>query len=284
MTGDLSRKDRADNFERDIASLVNAVAAAATELQASAGSMTQTAELTAREALAAGRAVESVAGNVESVASATEQLSSSIAEITGQVGQSTDIAEGAVREAKQANEIMDSLTAAALKIGDVVKLINQIARQTNMLALNATIEAARAGEAGRGFAVVASEVKNLANQTAHATGEISRQIDAVQEATRRAVGAIDGIGGTIGRMREISMAIAAAMEEQDAATREIARNVADASANTSGVTANVTQVTVAAEESGHTAHDLLNASSELSRQAETLSTRVGEFLADIRNG
>ncbi|MCA1972947.1 MAG: methyl-accepting chemotaxis protein, partial [Caenispirillum sp.] len=158
-----------------------------------------------------------------------------------------------------------------------------IASQTNLLALNATIEAARAGDAGKGFAVVAGEVKNLANQTARATEDIGRQITEVQNATKSAVGAIQGITGTIGRINEIASAIAAAVEQQGAATQEIARNVQQASSGTSEVTSNISTVTEAATETGHAAGEVLTAARELSNQSERLKAQVDGFLHDIRS-
>jgi len=177
---------------------------------------------------------------------------------------------------------VQGLSAAAQKIGDVVKLISDIASQTNLLALNATIEAARAGEAGKGFAVVASEVKGLANQTAKATEEISAQVAAMQGATSEAVTAIQGIGGTIGTINEIATTIAAAVEEQGAATQEIARNVQGAAEGTHQVSANIVGVNQAAAETGAAADQVLTSAEELGRQAETLRADIDSFLAEIR--
>ena len=222
----------ADSFEKDVNSVLGVVSAAARELQNTANSMAATADETLRQSSAVAGAAEQASQNVQTVAAATEELTASIHEISRQVTTSTQICTDAVEEANRTNVMVQGLAEAAGKIGEVVKLINDIASQTNLLALNATIEAARAGEAGKGFAVVAGEVKNLANQTARATDEISAQINAVQTATRDAVGAIQGIGPTIGRISEIAGAIAAAVEEQGAATQEIARNVQEAAQGT----------------------------------------------------
>ena len=170
-----------------------------------------------------------------SVASAAEELSSSVVEISRQVQQSARMAGDAVSQARDTSFRVNELSKAASRIGDVVDLINTIAGQTNLLALNATIEAARAGEAGRGFAVVASEVKALAEQTAKATGEISQQIGGIQSATQDSVTAITEISDSIEKLSEISSAIAAAVEEQGAATQEIARNVQQAAQGTTKV-------------------------------------------------
>ena len=272
----------ANIFENEVHSMVEIVASAATELQSTSQSMAQTAEATSKQATMVAQAAEEAASNVQTVASAAEQLHASISEISRQVSESTRISSEAVEKARRTNELVNGLAAAADKIGQVVKLINDIASQTNLLALNATIEAARAGDAGKGFAVVANEVKNLASQTARATEEISSQISGVQSATRDAVEAIEGIGGTIGLINEIASAIAAAVEEQGAATREIARNVQEASTGTTDVTSNIHSVTEASNETGHAAHEVLTASRELSTQSERLKLKVDDFLTDIR--
>jgi methyl-accepting chemotaxis protein len=198
------------------------------------------------------------------------------------VTQSTEIAGQAVAEANRTNITVQGLSAAAQKIGDVVKLISDIASQTNLLALNATIEAARAGEAGRGFAVVANEVKSLASQTAKATDEISAQVGAMQDATAEAVQAIGGIGRTIGAINEITSAISAAVEQQGAATQEIARNVQQAAQGTGQVSNNISTVNRAADKTGSAASKVLSSAEQLSGQAATLRADVDRFLANIR--
>jgi methyl-accepting chemotaxis protein len=198
------------------------------------------------------------------------------------VGESSRRANDAANQARATGATVDGLSQAAQKIGDVVRLITEIASQTNLLALNATIEAARAGESGKGFAVVASEVKSLATQTAKATEEIARQIDAVQSATGEAVTAIHGIEKSIDQVNEISASIAAAMEEQGAATREISRNVQQASAGTQDVSKNIASVTQASGEVGTAATQLESAATALTRQADTLGAEVDRFIAKIR--
>ncbi len=274
----------ADDFDASVGGVVNSVSSAATQMQSSAQTMTDTAAQTTSQSSAASTAAEEASSNVQTVASAAEELSSSISEISRQVAQSTQIAGEAVAEVDGANEKVQGLAQAAQKIGEVVALITDIADQTNLLALNATIEAARAGEAGKGFAVVASEVKNLANQTAKATEEISNQIGGIQDATHDAVAAIGSIGGTIGRMSEIASTIAAAVEEQGAATQEIARNVEQASSGTTEVSANIANVSQGAEQTGQSASEMLAAAGELSRQSEALRGEVDNFLAQIRTG
>jgi methyl-accepting chemotaxis protein len=270
------------DFDSDVSLVVKTVASATTEMQATASSMTATAEETSRQATAVAAAAEQASTNVQTVASASEELSSSITEISRQVSESARIAAQAVQEADHTNTTVQGLADAAQKIGDVVKLINDIAGQTNLLALNATIEAARAGDAGKGFAVVASEVKSLANQTAKATEDIATQINAIQSATQNAVGAIQGIGKTIGAISQIATTIASAVEEQGAATQEIARNVQQAASGTTEVTSNISGVNQAAAETGTAATQVLASASELSQQSETLRGQVEKFLAAVK--
>ncbi len=274
----------ADDFDAAVGGVVNAVAAAATEMHSTAGSMTGIANTTTSQSMTAAAATEQAAANVQTVASASEELAASIREISSQVANASQIAQGAVNEAQATDRIVQGLSAAADRIGAVVALITNIASQTNLLALNATIEAARAGEAGKGFAVVASEVKSLANQTTKATEEISQQVSEVQQATQQAVDAIRSIGGTIGRIDEINGSIASAVEEQGAATQEIARNVEQAAAGTQEASSSVAGVNRSAGEAGHAASQVLNASGELSTLAEKLRSEVDRFLGQVRAG
>ena len=274
--------DLADRFEASVGGVVGAVTSAATELQATAQSLSATAEETSQQSNAVAAAAEQMTQNVQTVASATEELSSSIREIGNQVSESTRIVGTAVTQAEDTNAKVKTLAEAAQKIGDVVTLINEIAAQTNLLALNATIEAARAGEAGKGFAVVASEVKNLATQTAKATEEIAGQVRAIQEATGTSAQAIESIAQTINRVNEISTAIASAVEEQGAATQEIARNVQEASSGTAEVTNNIGGVTQASQQTSAGSTQVLGAASELAKNGEKLRQEVETFLATVR--
>src|SRR3954467_7827290 len=269
-------------FDASISTVLRSVASASTELQATASSMTATAEETSNQATAVAAATEEASTNVQTVAAASEELASSVTEISRQVAQSAAIAQKAVEEADRTNTTVQGLYDGAASIGDVVKLISDIASQTNLLALNATIEAARAGEAGRGFAVVASEVKSLAEQTAKATEQIGAQITAIQNSSSDAVTAIRGITSTISEMNEIASAIASAVEEQGSATQEIARNVQQAALGTGEISANVVGVQQAAGDTGAAAHQVLQASSELSRQSETMRGEVEAFLSNIK--
>ena len=272
----------ADAFESSVGQVVSQVSSAATEMQSSSEAMSATAEAATRQAAAVTSASEQASANVQTVAAAAEELSSSIAEISRQVTQASQIAAAAVAEAEQTNAKVLGLADAANKIGEVVALITAIAEQTNLLALNATIEAARAGDAGKGFAVVASEVKNLANQTAKATDEIGAQIASIQAATQDAVSAIESITRTIGQINEVNAGVASAVEEQGAATQEIARNVEQAAAGTQEVSTNIIGVTQAASETGAAATEIRGAAGELSTQSELLRSEVDKFLANVR--
>ena len=272
----------ADSFEAAVGEIVETVSSASTELEASATTLTATAERAQELTGMVAAASEEASTNVQSVASATEELSSSVNEISRQVQDSARMASDAVGQARTTTDRVSELSKAASRIGDVVELINTIAGQTNLLALNATIEAARAGEAGRGFAVVASEVKALAEQTAKATGEIGQQITGIQAATQDSVNAIREISGTIEKLSEISATVAAAVEEQGAATQEISRNVQQAAQGTQQVTSNITDVQRGASETGSASSQVLSAAQSLSSDSNRLKLEVGKFLNSVR--
>ncbi|NVN85209.1 MAG: cache domain-containing protein [Rhodopseudomonas sp.] len=272
----------ADDFESAVGEIVDTVSSASTELEASASTLTSTAERSQELAIMVAAASEEASTNVQSVASATEEMSSSVNEISRQVQESARIANEAVHQARTTNDRVGELAKAASRIGAVVELINTIAGQTNLLALNATIEAARAGEAGRGFAVVASEVKTLAEQTAKATGEIGQQITGIQTATQDSVNAIKEISDTIGRMSEIASTIASAVEEQGAATQEISRNVQQAAQGTTQVSTNIADVKRGATETGLASSQVLSAAKSLSGDSNRLKLEVGKFLQTVR--
>ncbi|WP_366653760.1 methyl-accepting chemotaxis protein [Fodinicurvata sp. EGI_FJ10296] len=272
----------ADSFESTVSTIVQGVSAGAEQLRSNAESLSANATQTTQRVMTMSNASEDATQNVEGVAAAAEQLSGAIGEINRQINASSELARGAVAETEQTNETLATLSTSAQRIGDVVKLIQDIAEQTNLLALNATIEAARAGEAGKGFAVVASEVKNLANQTAKATEEISKQISEMQAVSEDAVNAVAGIGNTVVSINENVTAVATAAEEQSAATNEISRNVQQAADGTRAVSSNIGDVRAAADDTGNTARDVLDASSELSRKATQLSQEMEKFVASIR--
>ena len=272
----------ADEFEKGVRASLDALARSAGDMRETSHGMSATAGEASRLTTTVAKVAEQATVNVQTVAAATEELSSSVSEIGRQVTQSTAIAAEAVNEANRTNATVQGLSAAAEKIGDVVKLISDIASQTNLLALNATIEAARAGDAGRGFAVVASEVKSLASQTAKATEEIAVQVAAMQGATSDAVQAIEGIGGTIKSIDGIATAIASAIEEQGAATREIAHNVQQAAQGTGEVSHSILDVNDAAGKTGTAASLVLASAEQLGQQSTALGINIDRFLANIR--
>jgi methyl-accepting chemotaxis protein len=262
--------------------LVGDLSDAAAAMEETARTMSAQAERTNRQSAAVMRAAQETAQNVQAVAAATEELAATANEIGQQVGQTSAAAAEAVESSRQTNARVEALAEGAARIGDVVALISNIAGQTNLLALNATIEAARAGEAGRGFAVVATEVKTLAAQTARATDEITAQIGMIQAATRETVEAIREIGTTIGSVHHIALGVAAAVEEQQVATQEIARSVNDAARGTHDVTETMAEVQGAAVEVGAGAAQVLASAAELARRSSALDGEVTHFVGSIR--
>ena len=272
----------AESFEAAVGNIIENVGSASGELENSAVILTKSSAATQQLSTVVAAASEETSTNVQSVASATEEMAGSINEIGRQVLDSNRIANEAVDQAQKTDARIAELSLAASRIGDVTKLITTIAEQTNLLALNATIEAARAGDAGRGFAVVAQEVKALAAQTAKATSEISTQITGMQAATQDSVLAIKEISGTIGRVSEIAAAIAAAIEEQGAATQEIARNVQQAALGSTQVATSIADVNRGAGDTGSASAQVLSSAQLLSTENKRLKAEMVKFLATVR--
>jgi methyl-accepting chemotaxis protein len=270
-------------FDASISEVIRTVTQSSASLETTARSMSSTADSTNSRVTMVSAAAEEASANVQTVAAAAEQLSSSINEIGRQVAESANFAEQATRQAEATDNQISGLSEAAARIGDVVQLINDIASQTNLLALNATIEAARAGDAGKGFAVVAGEVKTLANQTARATDEISAKVVEMQAATAQSVEAVKAIGKTISRISEIATGIAAAVDQQNAATGEIARNVHQAAEGTAEVSSSIVEVARGAAEVGGASSEVLGAAGQLTRNAEALRSQVDGFLDKIKS-
>lgn len=272
----------AERFQGSIGGLVGHLAQAASEMEQTATIMTANAARTDAQTRAVTHAAGTTARNVQAVAAATEELAATASEIGAQVSQTSDAAAGAVEATRRTQASVQALARSAAGIGEVVSLISSIAGQTNLLALNATIEAARAGEAGRGFAVVAGEVKELAAQTASATDRISAQIATMRAATAEAVGAIGEIGATIDTVHRIALGVAAAVEQQQVATQEIARSVSEAADGTRAVTETMEQVRTAAHETGAGAVQVLGAAGDIARRSGGLGAEVAGFVAQVR--
>lgn len=272
----------ADQFEREVGSIVNVVSSAAARLQTTAQTLTSVAEDAATQSGIVKTAALEASANVATVASSADELGQSVQEISRHVAYSSTLSIEAVEEANASATVIDELSASAAEIGDILRLITAIAHQTNLLALNATIEASRAGEAGRGFAVVATEVKQLATQTASATAAITQQINAIQGSAGRAVETISTISNRIRSINETTTSVTSMVEKQGAATLEIVTAVRQAAVGTGDVTSSIGNVAAAAGETGDVASHVLTAASDLSSQSAHLRREIQSFLASVR--
>jgi methyl-accepting chemotaxis protein len=274
--------DLMHEFEARVGGVAGHLATTATVIRDGARTLTDAAAETTRESAEVAATGQTASGDVQAVVGAADELSGSITQISHRVGESAEIAQRAVAETSRAGGSVRQLSESALRIGEIVSLINGIATQTNLLALNATIEAARAGEAGKGFAVVASEVKAFANQTARATGDIREQIEGMQTATGETVAAVANISGTIGQLSEIAAGIAASVQQQGAATHEIARSMQRVAVGTQKISASIGHVSAMAGRTGGEASRLLSAADTLGEQADDLRVRVNGLLAAMQ--
>ena len=270
-------------FDNDVVEMMSEVGTAVQQLHSVSEVLRKSASTANEQSVTVSAGTEEASSNVQLVATAATELSASIHEIAGQVSDTSQMAISASERAQTTNDDIQGLNAAAVRIGEVIGLINDIAGQTNLLALNATIEAARAGEAGKGFAVVASEVKNLANQTAKATEDITVQINDIQQATQSAVGAIDEIVRMISDISERASSVAAAVEQQTVATSEISQNVEQAASATSEISAAMQGVSTAVNDTTNAASDVRGSADNLGTQSDNLSTRIDQFLARMRD-
>ncbi len=283
------RSRRQDEMERETQNFGNIIGAAlqrmsglSDDMRLAAETMTDSSTKVHEQASATSQVATQSSSDLTAAASAVEELTSSFAEIAHQVAGAADSSREAVQRAEASQESIRGLVESTGRIGDVVRLISDIARQTNLLALNATIEAARAGDAGKGFAVVAGEVKALAAHTAKATSEISGQIDNVRSAADSAIQTMNEIGGTIGRMEEVSTAIAAAVEQQSVATREIASSIHMVTGATAQSTGSMVQVVASADQAGLASQQVLVSTAAIGDEASTLRTEINRFLAAVR--
>jgi methyl-accepting chemotaxis protein len=273
----------ARGFDQEVETILQALVKSAGDLDNTAESLTRLSSESLEQVQKVAAAAQEASANVSTVAAATEELSSSIMEISRQVSSQASIASASTHAINDTTDRVVLLTEASTKIGDVVRLITEISNQTNLLALNATIEAARAGEAGKGFAVVANEVKSLANQTARATEDIAVQVSSIQNSTQSTADSIRTVGDQIRQMSEISGGVAAAVEEQNAATKEISRNIQEASMGNQEVSEKIEFVAQAAGQTQTATATVLDAARLLGQNTATIRQTIERFISDVRS-